>query len=387
MINAINRIKQTMKHESQWIWQDKNYPNFQFERVKLEPLLLEIKYYQGLLNGIYLGLNRDNKLQSKLDTLFYEAMETSAIEGEILSRDSVRSSLLKKLEVSNDAKDSSNIHTDGLVDVLLDATKNNNRPLTLKRIFGWHNSLFPTGFSGLHKINVASFRGVEPMQIVSGAIGKEKVHYVAPAHEQLDYEMKKFINYVNDDENLSIIKAGIAHLWFVIIHPLDDGNGRIARAITDLVLTRESKLDYMLYSLSNSIMADRKNYYKILEQTTRGDTDISTWLVWFLNTIISAQKTARNNINHVLEKTRFWDKHKTTVLNSRQIKVLERLLNMGKGMFTGGINTRKYASLAKTSKPTASRELKDLVEKGCLQQIAGTAGRNISYDILLEQLD
>ena len=372
-----------MNYDSQWIWQDKSYPNFQFEMGKLEPLLLEIKYYQGLLNGIYLGLNQDSKLQSKLDVLFYEAMETSAIEGEILSRDSVRSSLLKKLDVSGDNKDSSNIHTDGLVDLLLDASRNNHKPLTLNRIFGWHNSLFPTGFSGLHKINVASFRGMEPMQIVSGPIGREKVHYIAPAHEQLNSEMEKFINYVNDNENLSIIKAGIAHLWFVIIHPLDDGNGRIARAITDMLLTRESKLDYMLYSLSNAIMADKKSYYEILEQTTKGGMDISLWLNWFLNTILNAQKTARDNINHVLEKTRFWDRHKSTVLNARQIKVLERLLNTGKGMFTGGINTRKYASLAKTSKPTASRELKDLVEKGCLQQRTGTAGRNVSYDLSL----
>ncbi|MBL4661889.1 MAG: Fic family protein [Alcanivoracaceae bacterium] len=372
-----------MNHDSQWIWQDENYPYFQYEMGNLEPILLEIKYYQGLLNGIYLGLNQDNKLQSKLDVLFYEAMETSAIEGEILSRDSVRSSLLKKLDVRSEDKDSSNVHTDGLVDLLLDVSRNNHKPLTLNRLFGWHNSLFPTGFSGLHKINVASFRGMEPMQIVSGAIGREKVHYIAPAHEQLNGEMEKFINYVNDNKNLSIIKAGIAHSWFVIIHPLDDGNGRIARAITDMLLTRESKLNYMLYSLSNAIMADKKSYYKILEQTTKGDIDISIWLNWFLNTILSAQKTARDNINHVLEKTRFWDRHKSTVLNARQIKVLERLLNTGKGKFTGGINTRKYASLAKTSKPTASRELRDLVEKGCLQQRTGTAGRNVSYDLSL----
>jgi len=230
---------------------------------------------------------------------------------------------------------------------------------------------------------VAQFRGKEEMQIVSGPIGKEKIHYVAPSRDILEKEMKVFLQWLNNDTDSSIIKAAIAHLWFVIIHPLDDGNGRITRALTDMLLARESKQTYKMYSISNAIKNDKKNYYSILEKTTTGNTNITLWIEWFLNTLLSALHNSKDNLEFILQKTSFWDRHRETVLNERQIKVLNKLLNVGIGNFQGGINTRKYAAITKVSKPTASREIKDLIEKKCLIQIADTAGRNISYDIAI----
>lgn len=371
-----------MTNTNRWIWQNKDYPNFTYDNSKLEPILLNIKYQQGLLDGVYKTVNSDDLNLAKLEILTTEALDTSAIEGEILSRDSVRSSISKKLGLDIE-KDLSNRQTDGLVDILFDATINYDKEFNLERLFGWHNALFPLGYNSVYKINVAEFRGKDDMQIVSGPIGKEKIHYIAPDRDILEDEMDRFIVWLNDNSDLSIIKAAIAHLWFVIIHPLDDGNGRITRALTDMLLARESKQTYKMYSISNAIKNDKKNYYDVLEKTTTGGLDITLWLEWFLNTILSALNNSKSSLDFILQKTHFWDKHRITVLNERQIKVLNKLLNVGVGNFIGGINTRKYAAMTKTSKPTASREIKDLVDKECLVQILGTAGRNISYDIFI----
>ncbi len=368
-------------NKKKWVWQHKDYPNFKYDNLKLESLLYEIKYYQGLLNGIYETKTQDDLSIAKLEILTTEALDTSAIEGEILSRDSVRSSISKKLGIDINTNDNSNIQTDGLIDILLDATNNCDKEFNLKRLFGWHNALFPTGYYLMNSINIATFRGDDEMQIVSGAIGREKVHYVAPPRDILNNEMAIFLKWLNDDSNLSIIKAGIAHLWFVIIHPMDDGNGRITRALTDMLLSRESKQAQKMYSISNAIKNDKKTYYDILEKVSLRNMDITIWLEWFLNTLLTALKTSKDNIGYILQKTTFWDRHKQTILNKRQIKILNKLLDVGYGNFEGGINTRKYASITKTSKPTASREIKDLVQKSCLIQKEGTAGRNISYSI------
>lgn len=370
-----------MEIQKRWIWQQEGYPDFTYDREKLEPLLQQIKYHQGILDGIYQTINDEERSNAQMEVLTSEAVETSAIEGEMLDRNSVRSSIAKRLGIDTGSKDSSTTHTDGVVDILLDATQNHVSPLSEERLFGWHNALFPKGYSGLYKINVAAYRDEEEMQIVSGAIGKEKVHYVAPPKAILEQEMARFMAWFNDDTDLSVIKAGIAHLWFVIIHPLEDGNGRIARALSDLLLAREARQTRKLYSISHAIRADRKGYYAILEKTTTGGTDITPWLTWFLNILLQALQNAREGIRHILDKAAFWDRHRNTVLNERQIKVLNRLLDTGTEQFEGGMNTRKYASLTKTSKPTASREIKDLVEKGCLVQIEGTAGRNVSYEV------
>jgi len=370
-----------MNQEKKWIWQQNDYPNFKYDKLKLEPILLDIKYYQGLLNGIYETVNKNDLSQAQLEILTQEALDTSAIEGELLNRDSVRSSISKKMGIEIDSKDNSNIQTDGLIDILLDAINNYDKEFNLERLFGWHNALFPTGYSSMIKINVATFRGEEDMQIVSGAIGKEKIHYISPPRDVLEKEMNAFLKWFNNDKDLSIIKAGITHLWFVIIHPLDDGNGRIARALTDLILAKDSQSSQKLYSISNSIKDDKKGYYDSLEKTTKGNIDITLWLEWFLNTLLKSLQNAKNNFDLILQKTRFWDTHRNTIFNEKQMKVLNKLLDIGSENFEGGINTRKYASITKTSKATASREIKDLVEKKCLIQIEGTAGRNISYNV------
>jgi len=367
--------------ENKWIWQHKDYPNFKYDKDKLEPLLFDIKYFQGLLNGVYQTINNDEHSLAKLEILTTEILDTSAIEGEILNRNSVRSSISKKLGIDINIKDNSNDQSDGLVDILLDARINYDKDFTQERLFGWHNALFPQGYNFITKINIAEFRGDEDMQIVSGYIGKEKVHYVAPPRCNLDKEMEVFLKWLNNDSDLSIIKAGIAHLWFVIIHPMDDGNGRITRALTDMLLSKEAKQTHKMYSISQAILNDKKGYYQVLEDVSQYGIDITQWLEWFLNTLLISLKNAKENIGIILEKTIFWDTHKQTILNERQIKVLNKLLDIGTDNFQGGINTRKYANLTNTSKPTASRELKDLVEKKCLVQNNGTAGRNISYKI------
>ncbi len=367
--------------KQKWLWQHNDYPNFKYNKDKLESILFDIKYYQGLLNGIYETINDDELSIAKLEILTIEIIDTSAIEGEILNRNSVRSSISKKLGIDICIDDNSNDQSDGLVDILLDATINYDKEFTLERLFGWHNALFPQGYNFISKINIAKFRGTEDMQIISGPIGKEKVHYIAPPRSSLDKEMEVFLKWLNINDNLSIIKVAITHLWFVIIHPMDDGNGRITRALTDMLLSREAKQTYKMYSISQAILDDKKGYYKALEDASKYTMDITPWIEWFLNTLLKSLKNAKKNVGIVLEKTVFWDRHKQTILNERQIKVLNKLLDIGINNFEGGINTRKYASMTKVSKPTASRELKDLVEKKCLIQKKGTAGRNISYTI------
>ncbi|MCO4780817.1 MAG: Fic family protein [Candidatus Cloacimonetes bacterium] len=367
-----------------WIWTNKRYPEFFYDIHILNPILLDIKYHQGLLDGIFRNISSEDIDQINLNLLAIDAIDTSAIEGNILNRDSVRSSIAKKLAISIEGNDSSTIHTNGLIEFLLDAIINNQKQVTLERIFGWHNCLFPTGYSGLQKIDVAQLRGPDEMQIVSGSYIKESVHYIAPPRSRLDEEMTRFIDWINNDSDLSIIKAGIAHLWFVIIHPLDDGNGRIARALSDLILTKEAKAVIKLYSVSSAIKHDIKNYYSILEKTTASESlDITLWLQWFLNTMLKSLKESLKSVQYVIDKTAFWNLHKNTVLNARQKKLLNKLLDMGVDNFEGSINTRKYAAITKTSKITASRELKDLVDKNCIIQCKGTAGRNTSYEILL----
>jgi Fic family protein len=368
-----------MSLEKKWIWQRAAYPNFKYNQTKLEPILQEIKYYQGLLDGIYMGINDEDLGKAQIEIFTQEIIDTSAIEGEVLSRDSVRSSLSNKFRIELGLKDSSNKKTDGLVDILIDAVSNIEKPFDKSRLFSWHYALFPSEHNTLHDIRVARYRNDE-MEIVSGAIGREKVHYIAPPISHLEKEMSDFFSWLNED-NASIVKAGIAHFWFVVIHPLDDGNGRLARAISDWVLAKELQKKQKLYSISTAIKNDKKAYYDVLEKSSKGEVDITEWLEWFLETFLKALKDAKESIKFILDKTAFWDKHRTTVLNERQIKILNRLLDVGYGNFEGGINTRKYASLTKVSKPTAARELKDLVNKECLVQKEGSAGRSVSYEV------
>ena len=370
-----------MFNEKKWIWKYDTYPKFTYDSKKLQPLLQEIKYYQGLLEGIFTNANEEDMYQTQLEIMTQEIMDSSAIEGEILSRDSVRSSISKQLGINREQKDHSTRTSEGVTELLVDALYRFNEPLTKARLLGWHNALFPSEVKRIVDIRIAQYRD-EEMEIVSGRIGREKVHYIAPPPEALEREMERFLDWLNSTE-VSILDAGIAHLWFVVIHPFDDGNGRIARAIGNYLLSKEAKAPIRFYSMSSMIWQDRRGYYDILEATTSGDIVVTLWLEWFLKTLLKSLQEARKNIRFILQKTAFWDRHRNTPLNEREIKVLDRLLVVGEGDFEGGINTRKYASLTKVSKNTAYRELKGLVEKGCLRQIEGTAGRSVRYEVAI----
>ena len=372
-----------------WIWEAKNYPNFEYDLENFQNIMQEISIKQGKLIALndYYDTKSLHKIKSEI--LENDAINTSLIEGKILNRESVRSSIRKKLYLKNQNYQKNKDESDHLIDVLIDINTNYDEDLSLEKIFFWHKSLFPNGFSGFEKIKVGEFRGDETMQVVSGIIGDEKVYYQAPPRDQIDEEMKNFILWFNSYPN-NLIKVCIAHLWFVIIHPFEDGNGRIARLLSDLVLARieKSKIS-RLYSISSAIYNDKKGYYHALEKTTgyleKIDLlDINYWCAWFLNTLLVSIDDTLEKINFIKEKTKFWDKFKNSNLNSRQIKVLNKILDFGKNNFKGYLNRKKYMSISKTSLATASRDLADLVKIGCVKQVEGSKGRNIKYEIILE---
>jgi Fic family protein len=310
-----------------------------------------------------------------------DAMGTAAIEGEVLRRSSVRASIRKRLGLPVERKDWDE-RADGLVFVLLDARLQKQQPLTEERLVGWHVALFPGGYSGLHKIRVAKYRGKEEMRIVSGAIGRETVHYVAPLKAELDREMNHFPDWLNS-ENVPepLLKAGIAHLWFIMIHPFDDGNGRIGRAVTDFVLARSYPSLMELVAFSKYISLDQKGYYSILEAAGKNGLDITPWLKWFLQTFEAALQESQWIVERVITKARFWQQNRDVAFNARQQKVINRLLDSG-DRFEGGMTTRKYAGMTKCSSVTASRDLADLVDKNILQKRPG-GGRSTSYEICI----
>ena len=370
-----------------WIWQQENYPNFTYDSKKLEDLIQKISLEQGYLIAITQTMSKDNIIQRQAEALLNEAINTALIEGEILNRDSVKASIAKKFGFEDIDYKKVVESTDNLIEIIIDANTNYNKDLILERLFGWHNALFPKGYSGFYKINTASFRGEETMQIIGGYAGDEVVYYEAPPRANLENEMQNFLNWFNST-NESLIKACIAHLWFVIIHPFDDGNGRITRAITDLVLSKiENSSISRLYSMSNAINDDRKGYYKALEHTTgyiqKEDNflDITYWCEWFLQTLYKALVDAKNKLNFIVLKTKFWDKNRDKNLNARQIKVLNFILDIGIENFKGNLTKKKYMSISSSSSTTASRDIAELVEFECIKQIDGTAGRNVKYEI------
>lgn len=372
-----------------WIWQQENYPNFTYDFKKLEDLIQKISLEQGYLIALTQTMNKDNIIQRQADALFNEAINTALIEGEVLNRDSVKASIAKKFGFNDIDYKKLDENTNNLVEIIIDANTNYNEDLTLERLFGWHNALFPKGYSGLNKINTASFRGEKTMQIVGGYAGNEIVYYEAPPRANLENEMQNFLNWFNST-NESLIKACIAHLWFVIIHPFDDGNGRITRAITDLVLSKiENSTISRLYSMSSAINANRKAYYKALEHTTgyiqKEDNflDITLWCEWFLQTLYEALLETKTKLNFIVTKTKFWDKKKDKNLNARQIKVLNFILDIGIENFKGNLSKKKYMSISSSSSTTASRDISELLEIGCIKQVEGTLGRNVSYEIVI----
>jgi len=367
-----------------WIWQHDDYPTFNYEQSALKRLFLEISRNIGRLEGAVSGLNGKSMNSLLIDASIDEIVQSSEIEGEILSRDSVRSSVRKKLDEAFDyVDDSSTHHTDGLVTLLFDSSYNTTK-LTQKRLHGWHSILFPTGYSDGHKIDVATYRS-EEMSVVSNRGYREKVHYVAPPHEQLKEEMSRFLDYINSSQDDPYVKSAIAHLWFVSIHPYDDGNGRLARAIANYVLSKELRLDHKYYSLSTVIRKDRKDYYDVLEKSQNlfynREFDFTKWIEWHTNTINTAIESSLEQIEIITQKTKFWDKAREYPLNERELKVLNKLLDKGVENFEGGLSTKKYASMTNSSVATAKRDISRLVGYGLIKQVEGSAGRNTRYTI------
>lgn len=374
------------QNQPKWIWEHKEYPNFTYDDKSLEVLLQKVTLEQGKLIAFLSVMDENSIKQTRLNTLEDEIIASCAIEGEALNRDSVRSSIKQKLELEKTTHYKQKQKEDNYVDILIDANTNYKEELTLEKIFAWHNAMFEKGYSNLYKINIASFRSDGEMQIVSGAYSNEKVFYEAPLKELLEKEMVNFIKWYNTTPS-TLIKAAVAHLWFVIIHPLDDGNGRIARALSDRVLSDiESSSISKLYTMSKSINKNRKGYYQALERTTgyvRNDDplDITLWCQWFLETLYTSLKDARKQLRYIIDKTKFWDKHREDNLNARQVKVINRILDIGSENFKGDLSKKKYTIIANTTSSTASRDIVELLKKECIKQVEGTNGRSVRYRV------
>jgi Fic family protein len=368
-----------------WIWQQPDWPRFRWNVARLSPALARARLAQGKVLGAARMLDPGLTLEAVAAVLVEDGVTTSAIEGERLDLNAVRSSVARHLGLATAGMRAPPRAVDGLVEVLLDATRNHAQPLSAKRLFGWQAALFPTGLSGLHSIRTGALRGQKPMQVVSGGVGRERVHFVAPPRKVLKRELDRFLGWFNTPqaEPDGLIRAGLAQLWFVTLHPFEDGNGRIARAITDMALSQDERRPMRCFSLSAQILRERENYYAILERTQRGGLEVTDWLVWFMQQVEAAAGAAEGTVASTLAKARFWLRHQATVLNERQRKVLNRLLDGGPDGFEGDMNTRKYMSLNRTSRVTAYRELADLVDKGCLTP-TGKGGRSSGYRLVRE---
>ena len=360
-----------------------DWTNFTWDKAALFSKLAEVRHGQGRLLGRMERLGFEIRSDAMLRTLTSDVVKSSEIEGEILDKDQVRSSIAQRLGIEIGALAASDRHVDGVVELTLDATQNYYDSLDAERLFGWHAALFPTGRSGMARITVGNWRNTSsgPMQVVSGPIGRERVHFEAPDAARLDDEMGRFLDWFNREPDTDpVIKAAIAHLWFVTIHPFEDGNGRIARAIADMALARSENSTQRFYSMSTQIRQERGAYYDILESTQKGGRDITPWLTWFLDCLDRAIQGADDILAGVLEKARFWEKHATAELNERQRDILNRLLDG----FEGKLTTSKYAKIEKCSQDTAYRDIIGLMELDVLKKDEA-GGRSTSYSLVAGQ--
>ncbi|MDH3589020.1 MAG: Fic family protein [Gammaproteobacteria bacterium] len=365
-----------------YLWDLADWPTFTWDDQALSPLLAQASREQGRLLGKMEALGFELRDEAHLHTLTEDVVKTSEIEGDNLEPDQVRSSIARRLGMDVAGLIPSDRHVDGVVELMLDAIGNYRNPLTEERLFAWHAALFPTGRSGMQKISVGAWRDDSdgPMQVISGPMGRESVHYQAPPAERVAAEVASFLRWFEEPGDIDLLLiAGLAHLWFVTIHPFDDGNGRIARAIADMALARAEGSTKRFYSLSAQIRVDRKQYYAILEQTQKGQLDVTEWQKWFLETFLCAVRGAKENLNTVLQKARFWDRYAKSALNDRQIKVLNRVLDGIEGKLTSS----KWARLAKCSQDTAGRDIADLISKGALKKDPG-GGRSTSYSVVFQ---
>jgi Fic family protein len=360
-----------------YIYEYKNWTDFTWQDSVINSIFGEVRLMQGKIIGQMNALGFSAKEEATLTALTMDVVKSSEIEGELLNYAQVRSSIARRLGINTAGLVKSNRNIEGVVEMMLDATQRYNLPLTEKRLFGWHAALFPTGYSGPYKIEVGCYRTGE-MQVVSGAMGKEKIHYEAVKPEFVKAEMKKFIAWFNNDNTLDpVIKAAIAHFWFIIIHPFDDGNGRIARALTDMLLARAEGSGDRFYSMSGRILEERKMYYAVLQKVQHSANDITEWLNWFLHCLKNAMLATESTTKQIFRKAEFWRRHENTSINERQKKVLNMLFEN----FTGKLQSSKWAKINKTSTDTALRDIKDLIEKGILRQNQ-EGGRSVNYELV-----
>ncbi len=364
-----------------YIWERKGWPDFTWQTDRIVAKLATVRHAQGRLLGRMEGLGFRLKQEAQLHTLTQDVIKSSEIEGERLDADQVRSSIARRLGMDIAGLVPADRNVEGVVEMMLDATQNFHKPLTAKRLLGWHASLFPTGRSGMARIKVGSWRddAEGPMRVVSGPMGRERVHYQAPPAERIVAEMKAFLKWFNAEAELDpVLKSGLAHFWFVTIHPFEDGNGRIARAIADLALARSEESSQRFYSMSSRIRHERKAYYDVLEQSQQGALDVTRWYEWFLRCLERALADSDTALSSVMHKAKFWKRFAQAGLSARQIKALNRMLDG----FEGKMTSSKWAKLAKCSQDTAHRDMQDLVDKGALKR-SPAGGRSTSYDLNL----
>jgi len=362
-----------------YIYENPKWPEFRWDTGKLLPLLSSVRYHQGKLVGRMGTLGFELQNQANLQILTLDVLKTTEIEGEILNPDQVRSSLARRLGLKIPGLVESGRDVDGIVEMMLDATRHFDRELTKERLLSWHHTLFPRGYSGIKKISVGCFRddSAGPMQILSGPMGRERVHFQAPGAEVLDGEMDRFLEWIKEAQDIDLIlKAGIAHLWFVTLHPFDDGNGRIARAITDMLLAQSDGQSLRFYSMSSQIRRERKDYYDHLERTQKGGLEITGWLEWFLICLLHSLESSETVLGKVIFKHNFWLENARKIDNPRQRKVLNLLIDG----FEGKLNTSKWAKICGCSQDTALRDIQDLLDKQILYKLPG-GGRSTGYDI------
>lgn len=363
-----------------YIYQQKDWPIFKWDNSSILSLLGEVRNLQGKLLGKMESLGFELRNQAILDTMSLEVINSTAIEGEFLNPEQVRSSIAKRLGLEYSALIPSDRNIDGMVDMMIDATQNCFKPLNKDRLFDWHAALFPTGRSSMFKIIVGNWRKDVngPMQVISGAIGKEKIHFQAPEASLISKEMNRFIQWYNAEDKIDlVIKAAIAHLWFVTIHPFEDGNGRITRAITEMMLARSDKSSQRFYSMSSQINSKRKSYYEILEKTQKGNIDITKWILWFLESLFDTLISTETKLSGILIKAKFWEIHAKTILNERQIL----MINLLQDGFEGKLSSSKWAKIVKCSSDTALRDIQDLINKDILQK-ENAGGRSTNYELI-----
>ena len=360
-----------------YIYEYKNWTDFSWQDKAINLVFGEVRLIQGKMIGQMNSLGFFAKEEATLTALTLDVVKSSEIEGELLNYNEVRSSIARRLGINTAGLVSSSRHIEGIVEMMLDATQRFSLPLTEERLFGWHAALFPTGYSGPYLIEVGKYRTGE-MQVVSGAMGKEKVHYKAVNPDLVKIEMDKFLDWFNNEKNLDpVLKAAIAHFWFIIIHPFDDGNGRIGRAITNMLLASAEGSGERFYSMSSQILAERKRYYEVLQKVQHSAGDITEWMDWFLHCLKNAMLSTEKTTQKIVRKAAFWKTHEHTPINERQRIIINKLLED----FEGKLQTSKWAKIVKTSTDTALRDIKDLIEKGILKQTL-EGGRNVNYELM-----